>query len=138
MPLTDKGEKIKGAMEEKYGAEKGEKVFYASKNKGTITGVDAMAYGHPVVEITKRVADIAERFDAFMARRRIKKDENRRKMADARIAKSKRKLDAFEEAKHPRNAGGTFTTGEGEEGEETDQEGNAHEELRKGALSKNQ
>jgi hypothetical protein len=40
MPLTEKGEKIKGAMEEKYGAEKGEKVFYASKNKGTISGVD--------------------------------------------------------------------------------------------------
>ena len=40
MPLTEKGEKIKGAMEKKYGAEKGEKVFYASKNKGTITGVD--------------------------------------------------------------------------------------------------
>lgn len=40
MPLTGKGEKIKGAMEEKYGSEKGERVFYASKNKGTITGVD--------------------------------------------------------------------------------------------------
>jgi hypothetical protein len=40
MPLTEKGEKIKGAMEKKYGPEKGEKVFYASKNKGTITGVD--------------------------------------------------------------------------------------------------
>jgi hypothetical protein len=40
MPLTEKGEKIKGAMEKQYGAEKGEKVFYASKNKGTITGVD--------------------------------------------------------------------------------------------------
>lgn len=40
MPLTDKGEKIKGAMEKEYGAEKGERVFYASRNKGTITGVD--------------------------------------------------------------------------------------------------
>jgi hypothetical protein len=40
MPLTEKGEKIKGAMEKHYGAEKGEKVFYASKNKGKITGVD--------------------------------------------------------------------------------------------------
>jgi hypothetical protein len=42
MPLTEKGEKIKGAMKEKYGPEKGEEVFYASKNKGTITGVDDM------------------------------------------------------------------------------------------------
>jgi hypothetical protein len=40
MPLTEKGEKIKGAMVKKYGPEKGEQVFYASKNKGTITGVD--------------------------------------------------------------------------------------------------
>jgi hypothetical protein len=40
MPLTEKGEKIKGAMEKKYGPEKGEEVFYASKNKGKITGVD--------------------------------------------------------------------------------------------------
>jgi uncharacterized protein YdaT len=42
MPLTGKGEKIKSAMVEKYGAKKGEEVFYASKNKGTITGVDDM------------------------------------------------------------------------------------------------
>src|SRR5215469_7043540 len=40
MPLTEKGEKIKGAMEKQYGSEKGEQVFYASKNKGKITGVD--------------------------------------------------------------------------------------------------
>src|SRR3974390_1630328 len=40
MPLTEKGGKIMGAMKEKYGEKKGEQVFYASKNKGTITGVD--------------------------------------------------------------------------------------------------
>ena len=40
MPLTEKGEKIKSAMTEEYGPEKGEEVFYASKNKGTISGVD--------------------------------------------------------------------------------------------------
>jgi hypothetical protein len=40
MPLTEKGEKIKAAMVSKYGSEKGEEVFYASKNKGTISGVD--------------------------------------------------------------------------------------------------
>ena len=40
MPLTKKGEKIKGAMEKEYGGEKGERVFYASRNKGTIKGVD--------------------------------------------------------------------------------------------------
>jgi hypothetical protein len=40
MPLTEKGEKIKGAMQSQYGAEKGEQVFYASKNAGKISGVD--------------------------------------------------------------------------------------------------
>lgn len=40
MPLTKKGQKIKSAMAKQYGAEKGEEVFYASRNKGTISGVD--------------------------------------------------------------------------------------------------
>ena len=38
MPLTKKGTKIKKAMQKEYGTEKGERVFYASQNKGTITG----------------------------------------------------------------------------------------------------
>jgi hypothetical protein len=40
MPLTSKGAEIKSAMENQYGKEKGEQVFYASKNAGKITGVD--------------------------------------------------------------------------------------------------
>ena len=40
MPLTDKGEKIKTAMTKQYGKKKGKKIFYASANKGTITGVE--------------------------------------------------------------------------------------------------
>jgi len=39
MPLTDKGKKIKSAMEKEYGKKKGEQVFYASENKGNIKGV---------------------------------------------------------------------------------------------------
>jgi hypothetical protein len=38
MPLTKKGRKIKKAMVKQYGKEKGEQVFYASQNKGTIKG----------------------------------------------------------------------------------------------------
>ena len=38
MPLTQKGKKIKKEMKEEYGPEKGERVFYASQNKGTIKG----------------------------------------------------------------------------------------------------
>ena len=39
MPLTKKGAKIKKKMQETYGKGKGEEVFYASANKGTIKGV---------------------------------------------------------------------------------------------------
>jgi len=38
MPLTKKGTKIKRSMKKTYGAKKGEEVFYASQNKGTIKG----------------------------------------------------------------------------------------------------
>ncbi len=40
MPLTKKGKKIKSAMVKEYGAKKGAQVFYASRNKGKISGVD--------------------------------------------------------------------------------------------------
>jgi hypothetical protein len=39
MPLTTKGKKIKSAMTKRYGEKKGEDIFYASANKGTIKGV---------------------------------------------------------------------------------------------------
>ena len=38
MPLTEKGKKIKRNMEQEYGKERGDRVFYASQNKGTIKG----------------------------------------------------------------------------------------------------
>jgi hypothetical protein len=40
MPLTAKGNKIMSAMRSQYGEKKGTSVFYASRNKGTIKGVD--------------------------------------------------------------------------------------------------
>lgn len=40
MPLTEKGQKIMSNMQRQYGAKKGKQVFYASKNKGTISGVE--------------------------------------------------------------------------------------------------
>lgn len=40
MPLTKKGRKIKAAMQAEYGKKRGEQVFYGSRNKGTIKGVD--------------------------------------------------------------------------------------------------
>ena len=40
MPLNEKGKKIMKSMREQYGKKRGEQVFYASKNKGTIKGVE--------------------------------------------------------------------------------------------------
>ena len=40
MPLTTKGKKIMKSMKDRYGRKKGKAVFYASKNKGKIKGVD--------------------------------------------------------------------------------------------------
>ena len=51
MPLTEKGEEIKSNMEKEYGPEKGEEVFYASKNAGTVSGVDAF----PIDDLGKSV-----------------------------------------------------------------------------------
>lgn len=39
MPLTPKGQKIMRRMREQYGSEKAKRVFYASENAGTISGV---------------------------------------------------------------------------------------------------
>ena len=40
MPLTEKGKKILAEMKKEYGEEKGKEVFYASINKGRITGAE--------------------------------------------------------------------------------------------------
>lgn len=45
MPLTDKGQEIMASMKKHYGDKKGTSVFYASRNKGTITGVDPESSG---------------------------------------------------------------------------------------------
>lgn len=40
--LTAKGTKILGAMRSEYGDKKGTSVFYASINKGTVTGAEKL------------------------------------------------------------------------------------------------
>lgn len=45
MPLTSKGRKIMANMRKEYGTKKGTSVFYASRNKGKITGVDPESSG---------------------------------------------------------------------------------------------
>ena len=46
MPLSEKGTKIKKAMAQQYGSKKGEQVFYASANKGTITGIEKRKHAY--------------------------------------------------------------------------------------------
>lgn len=48
MPLTEKGKQILTNMRKTYGSEKGERVFYASANKGTIKGVEGKSRRHRV------------------------------------------------------------------------------------------
>lgn len=50
MPLTKKGQKIMRSMKEQYGPERGEEVFYASRNKGAIKGVEKFARGGSVAK----------------------------------------------------------------------------------------
>lgn len=45
MPLSFKGRKIKRNMEREYGKEKGDRVFYASENKGRIRGLRLFGKG---------------------------------------------------------------------------------------------
>ena len=40
MPLNEKGRKIMKSMKKQYGKKRGETIFYASKNKGVIKGVE--------------------------------------------------------------------------------------------------
>lgn len=40
MPLNEKGRKIMSSMARTYGSEKAKRVFYASRNKGRIKGVE--------------------------------------------------------------------------------------------------
>lgn len=47
MPLTRKGNTILRAMESQYGAKQGESVFYASINKGKVTGAEGKPGSSP-------------------------------------------------------------------------------------------
>lgn len=44
MPLTEKGQKVMAAMQKEYGSDKGERVFYATRNKGKLKGVEKRSY----------------------------------------------------------------------------------------------
>lgn len=60
-PLTKKGNKILAKMRERYGKKKGESVFYASKNKGTISGVDGKTKDVSAKEIRRQIDELKRR-----------------------------------------------------------------------------
>src|SRR5262245_16386255 len=68
MPLTEKGNKILANMQRQYGEKKGKSVFYASMNKGTISGVEpghqrgGIAYSK---ERGRQVGGLVPRVSAF-------------------------------------------------------------------------
>lgn len=62
MPLTSKGSDILAKMKSEYGDEKGEQVFYASKNAGTISGVDSMDNVSP---LQQRLDTMAEQVNSL-------------------------------------------------------------------------
>jgi len=65
MPLTAKGEEILANMKQQYGPERGERVFYASANKGTIEGVHQKDnYAAPKVTSNSQAAVAASTGDA--------------------------------------------------------------------------
>ena len=55
MPLTEKGKKILKEMKSKYGAKKGESVFYASSRAGKITGVEGKSRATKNKKPSKRI-----------------------------------------------------------------------------------
>jgi len=60
MPLTSKGQTILANMTRKYGAKKGKSVFYASINKGTITGAEGRKRGGRVLRRRFQLGGVAE------------------------------------------------------------------------------
>lgn len=57
MPLTEKGEKIERKFKREYGAKEGERNFYASRNAGTISGVDRLITGRDMFKVGGRGRD---------------------------------------------------------------------------------
>ena len=51
MPLNEKGRKIMKSMKKQYGKKRGETVFYASKNKGVIKGVEKKKQGEKMEKL---------------------------------------------------------------------------------------
>jgi hypothetical protein len=67
MPLNAKGKKIMAAMRKQYGA-KAKEVFYASENKGTISGVKKKKGDYTIMERKGLYYNINKRKEAGTSR----------------------------------------------------------------------
>ena len=61
MPLTPRGKKIMKSMKEQYGKKKGEQVFYATKNKGKLKGVEKAYLGKAIKQPTETKKEFSMR-----------------------------------------------------------------------------
>lgn len=117
MPLTEKGHEIMAAMKKEYGESKGEEVFYASRNAGTITGVDRSAYDFGPVDMDLTLADLNRMNSRSFARPgaqmgTFSPNKEQMPLYSADLAK-----DAdFKESDHPRANNGEFISGGGGSG----------------------
>ena len=93
MSLNKKGKKIMKAMKKQYGAEEGEAVFYASKNKGVIDDVERKALGGSVKSKKEKLAAIAEPFDEVTQRDVITARKEKLKFKDGKEVKFEDKSD---------------------------------------------
>ena len=81
------------AMKKQYGAEEGEAVFYASKNKGVIDDVERKALGGSVKSKKEKLAAIAEPFDEVTQRDVITARKEKLKFKDGKEVKFEDKSD---------------------------------------------
>lgn len=99
MPLTAKGNTIMDALQKQYGDEKGKSVFYAMRETGQITGVDAAedldsnfasrldAVLEKTSELAARTDRACERLDEMVVHHAGRRDSQPRHFRTARWSK---------------------------------------------------
>ena len=93
MPLTAKGREIMANMRKQYGPEAGERVFYASKNKGVISGVDSDEPDVPIpADYGTKLDAVADAAEKLMVRLGAYEDRNRADNAEDDIRAVLKKL----------------------------------------------
>jgi hypothetical protein len=100
MPLTEKGREIKANMTKEYGKEKGNEVFYASANKGTITGVHN--------DRSDKMSDSPS--DPYESMKRIRAANERKNIEEAATRREAPPKEASKDVIAPKPASGPMST----------------------------